>query len=254
MLIGLWGVLKTLLNAEGKFFCLYLFSSPPESMGCIGAVFFLAPQLGIFSLPIGILTASVFQVVWTAYSLKQKGFQYRLEIHLRDPQFRYYLVLLVPSLFGAIIGYVEPIFDKSLASHMEEGAIAALSFAGRPMAILSRIAVYSFVTALLPVLSWESLHGNKAAFKTSVLRILNMLMFAIIPLSLLLIALPRPIIQFLFERGKFDAQTRSALQYLCHVGSGFDADGRKRYFIFCLYRTRRHKNAGTLGCRRQCDC
>jgi putative peptidoglycan lipid II flippase len=114
--------------------------------------------------------------------------------------------LLVPSLFGAIIGYVEPIFDKSLASHMEEGAIAALSFAGRPMAILSRIAVYSFVTALLPVLSWESLHGNKAAFKTSVLRILNMLMFAIIPLSLLLIALRVPIIQFLFERGKFDAQ------------------------------------------------
>ena len=64
VLAGLWGCLRTLLNAEGEFF-LSTISQTFLSLGIIGAVIMLADRLGIFSLPIGILVGSLVQVAWT---------------------------------------------------------------------------------------------------------------------------------------------------------------------------------------------
>ncbi|MCC6170078.1 MAG: murein biosynthesis integral membrane protein MurJ [Caldilineaceae bacterium] len=204
VLTGVWSVLKAMLNAEREFF-ISNFSQALQSLGIIGAVLLLAPQMGIYGLPVGILIASVLQVAWTGHTLNRKGFRYTFDIALRDPRFRQYLLLLGPSLVGSLIGYIEPIIEITLASHLAEGSIAAIRFAGRPMAILTRIAVYSFVTALLPILSWERVTATQTSFKANIVQILNMLLFVLIPLSLLLITLRMPIIQLLFQRGKFDA-------------------------------------------------
>jgi putative peptidoglycan lipid II flippase len=209
LLIGLWGILKTLLNAEGEFFVSTI-SQALQSVGIIAAVLLFVPKVGIFSLPLGILIAAALQVLWTGYWLKRKGFQHQWKIDLSNPEFRYYLSLLGPTVIGGFIVYIEPILDKSLASHLAEGTVASLSFAGRPMALLTRVVVYSFVTALLPSLAWTMTHRGRESFRASVVQILNMLMFVIIPVSVLLIALRVPIIQVLFERGRFEATATAA--------------------------------------------
>jgi putative peptidoglycan lipid II flippase len=66
------------------------------------------------------------------------------------------------------------------------------------------------VTALLPTLSWKANHGDQASFKTDVVQTLSLLMFVTIPLSMALVALRVPIIQVLFEYGKFQAEATAS--------------------------------------------
>lgn len=210
VLAGLWGCLRTILNAEGEFF-LSTISQTFLSLGIIGAVILLADRLGIFSLPVGILVGSLVQVAWTGYWLaRRRAFRYQFKIDLHDPEFRRFLTLLGPGLIGGMIGYSSQLIDKALASHLAAGSIASLGFAFRPMAILTRIAVYSFITALLPTLSWEAVNRSPAAFRATVIRTLGVLIFVTTPLSLLLAVLSVPIIQVLFERGRFVASSTAS--------------------------------------------
>lgn len=202
---GLWGVLRTLLNAEGEFFVSTI-SQSLLSIGIISAIVLLFNQQGIYCLISGIMIGSAAQVLWTAYWLiRRNAFRYRLILDTKDPRFRRFLYLLGPGLVGGLIGYIGPMVDKLLASYLQVGTIASLSFAARPMAIISRIAVYSFVTALLPALSLEAINTSRESFNATVVRTLGIVIFVTTPLSVMLVALRVPIIQLLFERGNFSA-------------------------------------------------
>ncbi len=194
---------------KGSFF----FLRSPRSLrrSASSAQFSSRPRLGIYALPLGIVLGSIIQVTWTGYWLaKRRAFVYRPTIDLHDPRFRRFLALLGPGLVGGLIGYSSQLIDKAFASHLAEGSIAALSFAFRPMAILTRVAVYSFITALLPTLSWEAVHSNPASFRATVVNTLGILAFVTTPLSLLLAVLSVPIIQLLFERGEFAAASTAS--------------------------------------------
>lgn len=204
VLTGLWGMLKTLLNAEELFFVSTI-STAFLSAGVIGAVILVSPQLGVYSLPLGVLVASVCQVIWTAYWLWRKGFRYGFMLDLNDPGLRRFLALLWPCVVGAALGYPIAIIDRSMASHLPEGTISALSYAERPMSILTRIVIFSFITVLLPSLSQQSIDSDQESFKESVTQTLVILMFVTMPLSLVLAALRMPLNQLLFQRGRFDA-------------------------------------------------
>ena len=217
--VGLWGVFRALLDAEGGFF-LSTISQALLSLGVIGAVLLFSPQLGIYSLPLGILVGSVAQAGWTGYGLAaRKAFQYKLTIDLHDPRFRRLLTLLGPGLLGGAIGYTSQLVDTAFASHLAAGSIASLGFALRPMALLTRIAVYSFVTALLPTLSREAIHSSPDSFRATVASTLGIIMFVTIPLSTFLAVLSVPIIQVLFERGEFVATSTAgtAAVFACLV-------------------------------------
>lgn len=204
MLTGLWGMLKTLLNAEGLFFVSAI-SIAFLSAGVIGAVILTSPQLGIYSLPLGVLVASVCQVIWTAYWLRRKGFRYGFMLDLNEPELRRFLALLWPCVVGAALGYATTIIDRSMASHLPAGSISALGYADRPMSALARTSIFSVNTVLLPSFSQQSIDSDRESFKRSVAQTLGMLTFVMTPLSLVLVVLRMPLIQLLFQRGRFDA-------------------------------------------------
>lgn len=204
IIASMWGILKSLLNAEGNFF-LSTISNAFLSVGVVSAILLLSPQLGVYSLPIGILIASALQVLWTGYWSWQSGFRFRFSLNLKEPEFRRFMVLLGPGIFGSLLSYVISIIDRSMASHLPEGTVAAIGFAARPMTILTNIAIFSFITAFLPSFSQKALELDRKGFRQSVAKTLGLLIFITTPLSLLLVALRSPLMQLLFERGRFDA-------------------------------------------------
>ncbi len=71
-LIGVWGILKLLLTAEDRFFVSTI-SQVFLSLGVIAATLLLAPSLGVESVALGVLGASVAQVLWTGYWVRRAG-------------------------------------------------------------------------------------------------------------------------------------------------------------------------------------
>jgi len=203
-LLGIAGVLRSLLQADNKFFVAQL-SNVWLSIGIVVGAIYAVPHLGINGLPVGAVGGAAFQVVWTWYWVRRSGFQYRFVIDIRDQRFKRFLTLLGPAVLGATLSWLVPVIDKFLATFLEEGAIATLSFGGRPIGLLSRIFINSIVIAALPVFTAKALLEDPTEYRQSVQRTLSTLVFILVPTSLVLAALRVPVIEILFERGAFDS-------------------------------------------------
>lgn len=204
ILNGLWGLSTTILYAEGLFF-ISTISRAFQSVGVVGLVLLAGRQLGVYSLVIGIELASFGQLAWTGYWLYRKGVRYGFVLDIGDPGLWRFLVLLWPCLVASFLAYCIPIIDRSMASHLPEGTISALSYADRLMSMIGGISIFSINTVLLPYFSKQSAGTDRDGFKRSISRTLGMLMFMLIPLSLMLVTVRVPLIKVLFQRGKFDA-------------------------------------------------
>ncbi len=199
-------VLKALLEAEKLFFVSQI-STSFLAIGVVLSVIFLAGTWGIYSLPIGMLIGTSIQVVWAAYWLGRSEFRYRPTIKLRGLEFKRFLSVLWPGIVGALIMGVMPLIDKSMASHMAAGTVACLTFASRPISMVARFGLYSLITALLPTFASLANEDGGERFRETVSQMLRILVFVTAPVGILLAALRVPIIEALFERGSFDAES-----------------------------------------------
>jgi len=204
MLSGFWGLLAVILNAEGLFFVSAI-SRTFLSVGVISMVLLTSRQLGVYSLPIGIVLSSLSQVIWAIFWLRRKGVKFSLVLDLSDPGLRRFLALLWPPIIGSFLLSWIPIIDRSMASHLPEGTISALGYSDRLMSILSSLSISSLNTVLLAFFSLQLVGDDKTRFKERMAQTLGMLMFVLMPLSLTLVVVRTPLIQLVFERGRFDA-------------------------------------------------
>ena len=211
LLLGLWMILRLLLQAEHRFFVSQV-STSFSAIAVIVSILLLLPFMGIYSLAAGILVGATAQVVWSAYWLWRAGFRYRPVIDLRHSGFRRFLVLLWPAAIAALVSVAAPILDKSMASHLPEGSVACLGFAARPMSLVMRFGLYALITALLPTLSWCAVNQDQGEFREGVTRLLGILITVSIPLGFIFVGLRVPLIRVLFERGSFgpEATTTTA--------------------------------------------
>ena len=154
---------------------------------------------------IAVAIGTTIQALWVAYWLRRAGFHYRPKIDLASAEFRSFLTVLGPGVLAGVISGTIPIIDRSMASHLPEGSIASLGFAARPLDVVSRLGLFSLITALLPTLAWRVANDDTEQFRTSVAQLLATLIFVTVPLALILATLHVPLIQVLFQRGHFDA-------------------------------------------------
>jgi putative peptidoglycan lipid II flippase len=204
--LGTVGVLKALLEGEGRFFAAQV-QQVFVSLGAILAVVWASDQLGILSLPLGLFIGGVVQVGWMAYWVARSGFKFRLGLTVDEPAFLRFRKLLVPGLIGAAFLWAVPLIDATLSATLPEGSVSALSFASRPVDLLTRVAIHSLGIAGLPVLAWKAAGDDPESFGQTVDKFLRAAVFVLVPISMFLIVLRIPVIRFLYERGEFLADS-----------------------------------------------
>ncbi len=212
-----------------------------------------------FSPPVSVLAAGVtlgggiqlgFQIPW----LRRAGM-------LDFQRFRIYhwgvakmMKRLIPSVIGAAAVQVNMLVAGLLASTLAPGAVSSLYYAERLVQFPLALFAASVATVLLPMLSGraavQGLSGIGPGFGVGV----TLVLFLIIPAMAGMMALSRPIVAILFERGAFDAaaavQTADCLFWLC---TGLWAMAGTRLFVtfhFALSNSRLPFLAGlfSIGC------
>lgn len=118
-------------------------------------------------------------------------------------------ILTVPVLIGLIGNDINLLVDRILASGLPEGSIAALGFASRLNSMPHALFGVTVLTVFYPQLSRLAVDNKIAEFRLCIERAAAAILFLLLPATVGLLILRRPIIQVLFERAAFDEYATS---------------------------------------------
>ena len=165
---------------------------------------------GIWKLVAGVIVAGILQIVIQLPAMFKCGFRFRSfnfqKKIFRHPGVRLIGRLMVPRVLGTAIYQLNILIDTIFASFsflVGQGAIAAVYYSSRLIQFPLGIFGHSISNATLPTLSELAVKKEMNKFAETVEFSLTNILFIIIPSSLGLIIMSRPIVRIIFERGEF---------------------------------------------------
>ena len=207
-LVTLYAYFMGIANALGRFFIPAL---APASFNICMIISSFLPQSLVSIPPLllcwGVLAGGAAQVILTAALLFRLGFLPRPGLSFSSLDLKIMGSRFLPGLFGvggfAIIGLLNLYF----AGWLEEGTHTYIYYGDRLLELPRSVIAISLGTALLPGLSLLSSRGEKEEMLKTAADQRDILLFLTLPCALALYFLGLPIVEALFQRGRFDSLT-----------------------------------------------
>lgn len=209
------GVVQALLNAQRSYRAASL-QGAALNVCTIVAVLLLLKWYGIYALVFG-TAVGLFAQLCIQLPNYFRRCKYRLVLDLHHPGLRSLALILGPIIVGSAVGQVNLLFDKYFASTLEPGNIAAMQYATKVVGFPQQLFAVAIATVIFPILSAQFASKELLALRNTAFTGLRMTALITIPAAFGLIALARPIISVLFERGEFTSgdvvRTAGAMQF-----------------------------------------
>ena len=172
----------------------------------------LAParfQTPAVAIAIAILLGGIVQFAVQVPALARMGMGFRPDVSFRDPGVQKVGRLMGPSVFGVGIYQINFFVDKifSTSSRMPTGSVMSLYVAEHITQLVMGICAVAMSTVLLPTLSHQAAAKDFVEMKRTFGFSLRIVSFIAIPAAVGLILLRQPIVQVLFQHGKFVAES-----------------------------------------------
>ncbi len=168
-----------------------LLSATPENLSVLG---------------FGVLGGySVACILFVCVSIKE-GFRYTPVLDFKSSESKAFFVLFLPVFLNGAVQQVNSLIDRSFASTLAEGTVSAMNYASKCQEFITAVFVASMVTVLFPQLSRLHNIGDDQKIKEYLSHGLGIIIIFILPVTVGLIVLAKPIITLLFARGSFNEQ------------------------------------------------
>jgi len=218
------GVLTTM-----RVFFLPALSPAWFNVCCIAGMVVLPPVLRplgldpILSLAIGAIVGGAAQFLVQVPSLRKRGFRFRWDWGPRDPGVVRIATLMLPAVFGLAATQINIFVDTMLASKFGDGSISWLQMAFRLIQLPIGLFGVAIATANLATASRDSARGDHESMRRSLAGAIRAAALLTLPATAGLVALRVPIIQLLYQRGRFQASDTAAAAgaLLCYTAGLF---------------------------------
>ncbi len=195
---------------------------------------------GIKGLALGILAGGLLQLAVQVPVLFKKGFTFQDFLkRFKHPGATAIKKLMLPRLFSSAIYQLNNFVDSafgSLTIFVGEGGVAALYFAYRLIQFPIGIFSNAISQAILPTFSQQALSETKEEIKHSLSWALRLNFLVMLPASLGLMSLSRPLVYLLFGGGKFDAYSvEMTTRVLFFYAIGLFAYGAAKILQSCFF-------------------
>jgi len=207
LISGVIGILYGISNVYGEFKWPSL-SPAIASVAMIAFVLIFPDQLGL-CLAYGTLVGAILQLLaQLPATLPHMRWQFSLK---PEPGAREYTSMLWPATISTSIGtltvYVDALFVSSIKLGPEHvgGAWTAIVNSNRLVQLPLGILLTAMLVPILPRFTQQVTERRIDDLKAEFHKGLRILWFLSLPISALLIAIPFPILQLLYQRGKFTA-------------------------------------------------
>ncbi|MCV6546912.1 MAG: murein biosynthesis integral membrane protein MurJ [Cohaesibacter sp.] len=162
-------------------------------------------HLAGYYLAWGVFVAGFVQLLSLIWAVKRAGFPISLTWPKSTANTRKLIKLGIPGIIAGGVTQLNITIGTIIAS-FQAGAVSYLYYADRIYQLPLGVVGIAIGVVLLPDLTKKVRAGEQEAVLTSQNRAMEFAMFLTLPASVALAVIPAPIIQVLFERGKFDAE------------------------------------------------
>jgi putative peptidoglycan lipid II flippase len=180
----------------------------------------------ITALAVGVLIGGCIQLVMQLPVLWRMGFPLKPNFNFSSPEIRSIAMLMLPSVFGVGVYYLNIAVSAILASLLPQGSVSYLYYAQRLFEFPQGIFTVSVAQAVLPSMSRLVAEGDISGMKETLSFGMRLMLFITIPAMAGLMVCSTPIFSLIFMGGAFDYSTvvNSAMALLYYsVGLSFVA-------------------------------
>ena len=208
LVVAIAAAVMGILNTHGRFFVPAV-APAFFNVASILAGIFLAPQMKRFgmepitAMAIGSLAGGALQLYVQIPALYRCGYKYEAVLQWNHPGVRRVFGLMLPAAFGLAATQINIVIDNQLASYLGDGPVSWLNYAFRLMQLPIGIFGVAIATVNLASISRKIASNDLEGVKSNLLESIQLAAFLNIPATAGLIFLRYPIVQVLYERGRF---------------------------------------------------
>lgn len=199
---GLFSLFYLLLNSFKKF-AIPALGDVVNKVLIIAVMLILYRVLGIRAMAIGIVAGALACLAFQVAGLWDKRMFFRSRPDWKDPTLRKLGILILPLLVGTVLSQCRAIADAYFASGMGQGCLSSLNYARGVIDTLTLLVPYAIGVAMYPFFSDYAARQDWNGLSDSLLTVLRIIVFIFLPITVGMIVLRQPLVQLLFERGKF---------------------------------------------------
>jgi len=237
LFISLAALVMGALNTKKVFFVPALAPAMLNVTLILSIIFFESKaKQPIMAAAIGVMAGGFVQFAFQLPSFFKNKYKLGLDTAFSHPGLKRMSVLLIPATLALSVNQINIVVSNILASYLPAGSITYLFYSMRLIQFPIGIFGVAMGMAVLPTLSAHAVKGDTDSLKSDFSFALRMLFFITVPAMAGLIALREPIVNLLFQRGKFEyAATVGTSQALLFYSLGIWAIVGVRIVTTCFY-------------------
>lgn len=155
-------------------------------------------------LPLGIVLSVVVQVLWMYPFVRKVGYRWEPVVDRTDEDLKHLIYLALPVLLGVAVNQINLIVDRTMASRVMDGGVAALDYANRMNGFVQGIFIYSVMTVVYPRISKLFIKKDYKGVEQMTTNAMVTMSLVVIPCIVGLMVFSTEIITLLFKGGAFD--------------------------------------------------
>jgi putative peptidoglycan lipid II flippase len=200
--MGLAGAATAALYALERF-TLPAFGAAVFNLGIIVGVGALARPLHVDSIAVGVLLGSLGQLAIQLPGLRDA--RLRVNWAWNHPALRRIGQLYLPIALGMVVSQIQVIIDGNLASRTGPQSVAWMQNATTLIQFPHGLIAVAISLASLPSLSQLAAGADWGAYRRTLAQALRLVLYLILPATVGLWVMARPIVRLIFEHGAFTA-------------------------------------------------
>lgn len=237
LFISLAAMVMGALNTKKVFFIPTLAPAMLNITLIFSIIFFESrAQQPLTAAAIGVMAGGFVQFAFQLPSFFKKNYKLGFDTTFSHPGLKKMSMLLIPATLALSVSQINIVVSNILASFLPSGSITYLFYSMRLIQFPIGIFGVAMGTAVLPTLSEHAVKGDYDKLRDDFSFALRLLFFITVPAMAGLIALREPIVNILFQRGKFDyAATVGTAQALLFYSIGIWSIVGVRVVTACFY-------------------
>lgn len=178
-----------------------------------------------YAFVIGVLLGGIIQFLMQMPRLSKLGMSFAPKCDFHHPDAKKVGLLMIPGFFAISIAQINIFIGQYYASGLAEGSVSSIYYADRVMELALGVYAIAISTVILPMLSQYAAQDNMPDFKDTLCSAIKLNNIIMLPAAMGLIILKVPIVEVLFQQGKFTSSsaqlTSIALLYFAIGLPGF---------------------------------
>jgi putative peptidoglycan lipid II flippase len=141
--------------------------------------------------------------------LFKEGFRLKFRWQPNHPHSKEVVSLMLPAMIGLSVDQIDAFLNTVMATFLADGAVTALYNSNRLMQLPLALFGIAAASVSLPAMADHTAEKEYGRFAETVNEALRMIVFMVLPAAVGLMALSHPIVELLFQHGKFSAAATS---------------------------------------------